>query len=487
MSQIIKRIFLFSFLAQRSRSLFILMFSVVLLLNVNFSILRSVRNTLTVADIGGGAHAIPLFELFGALPGAILLTWALGKLMHRFSMQRVFLLVMGSFLGFFLLFSMVLYPWLLVGAQGEIKTISSLMFYVIAELWKTALMIILFWGLVNKYIPLEEAKSLYAPLMLGASLGSMLAGPFVSFCSSSWKFFPLSSQPWTHIFITLMIVVSLLGVLLGYLYCLLSKQLTFAKAEKVAQREERFSLRENISLCWRTPHLFLLCWIVMADYIAYSLGEVVFFDVLKRKYTSPSEYCQFMAMLNSWGGGCTLFFALFVNPLLLKHCRWVVAALATPICLLLLEGLFFVILRCETCWFNPEQWLSAVIFMGTLQFCLCRACKYTLLDASKELAFVMLPQEEKMKGKLVVDGICARLGRGGASVITLSLAGIYGGVIASSSVAGWIALGLGFTWFIATTRLGKWVDRLSSKKTEETCAPVLPKNPLSRSSPNVLK
>lgn len=46
----------------------ILMFNIFLLLNLNFTILRSLRNTLAVIDLGSGAHFIPVFELFGAMP-----------------------------------------------------------------------------------------------------------------------------------------------------------------------------------------------------------------------------------------------------------------------------------------------------------------------------------------------------------------------------------------------------------------------------------
>ena len=38
-----------------------LMFLIVCLINVNFSILRSMRSTLVVADAGGSAAFIPLF------------------------------------------------------------------------------------------------------------------------------------------------------------------------------------------------------------------------------------------------------------------------------------------------------------------------------------------------------------------------------------------------------------------------------------------
>ncbi len=74
----------------RSRYALFLMFAIFLLLNLDFTILRSVRTTLAVVDLGGGAHSVPLYELFGAMPGAFLMTAALAWLLNRFSIQRVF-------------------------------------------------------------------------------------------------------------------------------------------------------------------------------------------------------------------------------------------------------------------------------------------------------------------------------------------------------------------------------------------------------------
>ena len=45
--------------------IFGLMFFIVSLININFNILRSMRNTLVVGDVGGSAAFIPYFELFG--------------------------------------------------------------------------------------------------------------------------------------------------------------------------------------------------------------------------------------------------------------------------------------------------------------------------------------------------------------------------------------------------------------------------------------
>ncbi len=89
------------------------MFGIVSLLNVNYNILRSARNALVIADLGsGGAGSIPLFELIGTLPAAVIMVYVLTRLLNRFSIYKVFLIVLTIFLSFFLLFALFIYPFL---------------------------------------------------------------------------------------------------------------------------------------------------------------------------------------------------------------------------------------------------------------------------------------------------------------------------------------------------------------------------------------
>src|SRR5580658_3738072 len=86
------------------------MFFIVALININFSILRSMRNAPVVADTGGSAAFIPYFELFGTFPASILLTWGLSRLMRFFSLRFIFSSTLFFFLAFFIVFAFWIYP-----------------------------------------------------------------------------------------------------------------------------------------------------------------------------------------------------------------------------------------------------------------------------------------------------------------------------------------------------------------------------------------
>lgn len=457
----------------RSRYLFCLTFSIFLLLSLNFTILRSLRNTLAVVELGSGAHVIPFFELCGAMPGAFLMTYGLAWMMRRFSIVLVFIWTLAVFLGFFLIFAILIHPFLSQLKQGTmfgeviVHTVSML-FYVMAELWKPALILILFCGLVNQYVPVSEAKKLYAPLMLGGSVGAMIAGPVISLCLSEtiWGWFPLSPVHWIHGFNLMTFLMIFIGIVTGCLYCHLWRLLTQHAPNPCKQTEvdtQPFLLKESLFACMQSRPLRLLSWIVIADYIAYSLGEVIFLDFLKLQFPLAADYCHYMGTLALWSGILTFISSLFIAPFILQHCPWVVASLVTPICLLITEGLFFVFLQGKSLsisWFGWTEatWVVTVTLLGSIQYCVCRGIKYTLFDSSKEIAFVLMPEVQRMQGKLIVDGLCARLGRGSSSVLSLSLIAMSGSVLASSFLTGIIAIGFALSWITSTCRLGQLLD-----------------------------
>jgi AAA family ATP:ADP antiporter len=453
------------------------MFSIVCLLNVNYAVLRSARNALAVADLGGGAGSIPWFELCGTMPGAVLMTFGLTWMINRFSIRRVFFLTMAIFVGFFLCFAFAIYPFLPqlktfllqaswlpahVGLAKLLPQFISMLFFVMAELWKIALLTVLFWGFINQYIPYESAKKYYAPLMLGGSVGTIAASPLITFCTSD----RISGHSWSQSLTLMMCVLALISLVTVWMFSALFRLFsTYQKQvveETPAEEVEPLSVWESFRICLKSPYLLLLAWLTIADYVAYALGEVIFLDVLRQKFPDPRDYCDFMGKLSFWNGLLTAFSALVITPYLLRRCRWIVASLVTPICLLVTEGAFFFTLWHPS--FAGE--LELLVIFGSLLFVLVRTAKYTLFDTSKEISFLLLPPLEKMQGKLVIDGMCARIGRGGASFLSLILIQICGGVIATVPIAGAIALSIAASCVFATTKLGVMVEQRSLAKSQ---------------------
>ncbi|HEV7736836.1 MAG TPA: Npt1/Npt2 family nucleotide transporter, partial [Chlamydiales bacterium] len=371
----------------------------------------------------------------------------------------VFLITLSIFILFFLCFSIGIYPLLPKGGESVwFAKLASMVFFVMAELWKISLLTILFWGFVNQYVPLETAKRFYAPLILGGSIGTIAAGPLVSLCTSDF----FSRQTWSGSLIAMTITVAVMGVFTAWLFLSLWRMLsgTEKNQPEPPKQEKPLPIWEGFRICFRSRYLMLLAWVTIADYVAYALGEVVFLDVLRQKFPDPRSYADFMGKLSVWNGLLTAFSAVVITPYLLRRTRWVVASLVTPVCLLVTEGAFFF-------WVWTPSLATQVemqVLFGTIFYCLVRAAKYTLFDTSKEISFLLLPPLEKMHGKLVVDGMCSRIGRGGGAMVSILLIQACGGVLASVPIVGAAAIVISASCVFATSRLGRLVEERTIKR-----------------------
>ena len=141
-----------------------------------------------------------------------------------------------------------------------------MMFYVLGELWKPGLVQILFWGLINLYLPLSMAKHIYPYLMLGASLGSVLAGPIITGCTSekAWQYWPFSTHHWGHAFILMMLLVLIIGIVSGGLYYRLYRGLKKLGYAKTLPNRDALSLKQSLYASLRSPALRCISWIVLA-------------------------------------------------------------------------------------------------------------------------------------------------------------------------------------------------------------------------------
>jgi ATP:ADP antiporter, AAA family len=477
--------------------LFGFMFFIVCLVNVNFSILRSMRNTLVVADTGGSAAFIPYFELFGTFPASILLTWVLSRLMRNFSFRFIFSMTMLFFLSFFIVFAFWIYPHreeihtLLESKLGLLFGFSrfkvifthwpDMVFYIMSELWKVALLSVIFWGFLNQNLSLEQARRFYPPLLLGSSIGTILAGPITIFCTSlfSWNLFAFSSQRWQHSLYLLTLFLVLCGLLTLIIFGSLFKKLQASKtplaipdavqrtSSEITAKKEPFSRRllslsSSLRYLMKSPYLSSLLLIVIAEYVCYALGELIFLEILKSKYPSPSDYCQYMGSLSFWMGILTAFSALFLTPYLLQTYRWGRTALITPILMVIITFTFFFVIFCgKMGWFIGSSPLTIAVILGSVHFCIGRSAKYTLFDAIKELAFIPLNQEGQVKGKLIIDGIGSRLGRGTSSLLSIVLFLLMGGPGESAIFAGILAITFALIMIPASRFIGHELEKSS--------------------------
>ncbi len=107
--------------------------------------------------------------------------------------------------------------------------------------------------------------------------------------------------------------------------------------------------------------------------------------------------------------------------------------------------------------------LLAVLF-GQAQNIMSKSTKYSLFDPTKEMAYVPLDQESKVKGKAAIDVVGARLGKSGGALINQGLIIAMGSLAAITPYVAGILFLIIFAWIYSAKSLGKLYNKLTAEK-----------------------
>ena len=162
-------------------------------------------------------------------------------------------------------------------------------------------------------------------------------------------------------------------------------------------------------------------------------------------------------------GAVTLFMILFAGGSILQRFGWQTAALVTPIVLFVTGLAFFslvLLIDDSLALLLGTTPLVLSVVIGTFQNVMTKACKYALFDPSKEMVYIPLDQEQKVKGKAVVDVIGARLGKSGGAFVQQALLLSMGSMAAITPTLAVLLITVTLFWILGVRSLN---DRLKVK------------------------
>ncbi|GMH81368.1 hypothetical protein TrVE_jg5151 [Triparma verrucosa] len=450
----------------------------------NYTILRDTKDVLMVTARGSGAEVIPFLKTYVNLPAAIGFTVLYSKMCDSMSQKNVFYSCVIPFLAFFASFALLFYPMsgvlhphalcdklllaLPAGFSAPIAILrnwSFALFYVMAEMWGSVVVSLLFWGFANTVTTVDEAKKYYPLFGMGANVALIFSGQYVKLVSKLRGLAGPGVDAWGMSLKLLMgAVVASGGVMLGTYKYMQDKVLTdpnvILPAEPKKKKEKvKMGMRESAKFLMSSRYIRNLATLVISYGMAINIVEVSWKSKLKAAFPDPNAYSAFMGNFSSCTGAVTLIMMLLGRSIFQKY-GWRTAALVTPT-MIGVTGVMFFSLTLFSGTFTPVAAafgmtpLMLAVFVGAAQNILSKSSKYSLFDPCKEMAYIPLDQDSKTKGKAAVDVIGNPLGKSGGSFIQQIL--IFGvGSLAASTPYLAVILGLIiFAWFNAANSLAK--------------------------------
>lgn len=467
---------------------FIPMFFMFFLISFNYNALRACKDSLVVTAPNSGAEAIPFIKVWAILPGAILLTYLFTRLSNRFSRENVFYLMMSVFIGFFILFTLVLFPaqdWIhpneladrlqhslpkgFSGLIAMFRNWTFTLFYVMSELWGTAILSVLFWGFANEVTQVGEAKRYYGLLMIGANVAGIASGQVSVFLSGNpfLSCIPYGKCSWDQsiLFLNCLIIFSSL-LTIGIYRWLNTQVIRPSERHAVPAEKIKMSMRKNFAYLAKSKYLLCIALIVLMYNISINLIEVVWKNQIKQLYPNPSEYNTYMGEVMTLMGIIATVTAI-LTAFAIRRFSWTFNAIIPAVIMLMTGVGFFLLVLFPN---SGLTWIAAAmgstplalsVSLGGFQNCLGRASKYTIFDATKEIAFIPLNQESKQKGKAAIDGVGSRIGKSGGSFIHQSLLLVFSTVAACTPYVAVLFFVVVLVWIFSVVSLGKQFDSLT--------------------------
>ncbi len=473
---------------------FIAVFAISFFSCFNYYILKITKDTILTTAPNSGAEATPFIKVWGVLPAAVLISILFTKLYRKLDKRAVFYSMVSLFVIYFTLFVLFLYPYrdllhphalanylesvLPRGFNGLIAIIRNwtfATFYIMAEMWSTMIMSVLFWGFVNDISSFEEAKRFYGLFTLGTNLSGIPASLIVSFLSrrSFSPSFPFGSNVWDQSLtcINLIVIGVSIGIILLF-WWLNRKGLGYRPEDLKIEKEFRVkkSFREHCSLLSQSKYLILIATFVIACNIIINLAETPWKDQVKQLYPMPTHFNDYMAQVNLWSVAIAIFTSIFISGNAIRILGWKKSALIPPILFLITAIFFFGALLVkkevlyQIAFYVGLTPLALTTLLGSIQNGVIHGIKLSLYNAVKEMAFIPLSPQLRAQGKAAIDGVGSRLGKSGGSIIYQILLIIFGSILSSTLLVALILLLLLIAWICSTYALGSEFEQLSQEK-----------------------
>lgn len=418
------------------------MLMVLFLVSFVYSILRTLKLTILLAEPDLPTQAVSYLKIFGIMPAALLFTWLATKMQTHTGQEKTFMGMNLFFAALFAFLTLVIMPnkesyMLHIPGTNELIVLINRwyisLFYVAAEMWSSIMLNMLCWGVIIEVTKLKESKRLYALFSLAGNAGTYIAGLWgSSTVKAQLQWFTGSMHPtWEQSLLFQMLV--LWGfqalIMLAFWAAMRSQH---HEQQQILQKKVKVSFIDAIKIAWKNPIVRNVSIMMVCFNIVYHIIDVVHNDYVKTLFLgSAGSMNSYLNLVSKYLGIFSILFSWVLSGSFVRVFGIPAALYFTPV---LWFGLSCLDLFSSWGWI-PEMgfsWEGLLVPVQILSLSLIlsvgRAAKFTIFDTAKEMSLLSLSIEEKRLGKASVDGITTRLGKSGGAWLVISLTGIAGGV-----------------------------------------------------------
>jgi AAA family ATP:ADP antiporter len=432
---------------------------------------RDTKDTLVVTQCG--AEAIAFLKIYGVLPAATAYIALYSKLSNLFGKKALFYVTCIPFFVFFGIFDFLIYPHaamlhpslntvqkllgVVPGSSGGLTIFANILsnwtsalFYILAEIYSSVSVGLLFWQFANDVVPVDQAKRFYPLFAQMSGLAPVVAGQYVVRYTSQAANFQSSMHRLTA-------AITLSGIMICFFYRTCTsyiertegKKLNESQPSSTKKKKVKPSMMESAKFLANSQYLRLIATLVLGYGLSINFTEIMWKSLVKRQYPNALDYQRFMGNFSTVVGAATCI-VIFFGVHVIRILGWRVGAMATPGIMSIIAVPFFasILMGLD----SPARLQTAVV-CGTILSLVSKTAKYALFDPTTQMSYIPLDDESKVKGKAAIDVLGSRIGKSGGSLIQQGLVILFGNIIQAAPVVSVIYYGVLLTWLGAANKL----------------------------------
>ncbi|MDR1057339.1 MAG: NTP/NDP exchange transporter [Coxiellaceae bacterium] len=404
------------------------------------SILHISKDVLVISHLG--TESISAIKIWAVLPISLIFMFLYIKLSDKLSRAQLFYITTWFFISYFILFALVLYPHretLIIDISNPIVSrLSSFkylfrivsnwhytLFYVFSEGWVVIMFSISFWQTANHITSIEESKRFYPLFGTFAGLGKMIAGILSTNYAAKY------AADWQSTLNNITISIVIAGIIITICLFFLEKIIgvnTFNLKRGHFKSKNKISFKESLKYISSSKVMLLITSLLLCYNISLNIVEGVWKKSIEIFFTSNANYIQHFISKIDICISIVSITSTFIGAHVLRLLKWKIAALITPIIILLTGGIFFLsILFREITWLLTLQSsiIIVAVYLGAVYNVCSRSLKHAIFDPTKEMIYIPLDDDLKTKGKAAAEIVGMRFGKGSGAFLQQGLFALF--------------------------------------------------------------
>ncbi len=457
---------------------FTCLLTIIILTFFNNSILRVLKDTLIVSG-NSSIEVVHFIKSFLVMPISILFVYFYTKLTLSIKQSRVIYYILSFFALFFALYSLVIYPFrdMIHPSQAMINNLkiaypsmkwgltlygswSYSLFYIIAELWSSVTLNLIFWQFANSINNIKEAKKNYVYFGVLGNIGMISGGGLISYSFHSNANFGIKIS-------AISMIISIITLCILCIYRAIFNSVAL-NSDVLLQKSEKnkFKFQDLLGVFVNSKYLRNMMMLVFCYHMSSNLIEVTWKAAFRASVTNESLYARYMGIIYMISGSLSIL--LFYMPQqLMKRASWKTIAMIVPITLTVLASVFYIISLYAKYTRSYDLFSLQVLSLAGAVYYICnRFLKYGIFDPVKEIAYIPLKHDLKVKGKAMIDVFGSKFSKATSGYIQALLLTIMPSStqISISYYLGYIVIFCMLIWIISINSLSVEYEKIANKE-----------------------